>query len=141
MWQRVIAFIVMVFFGSASLWSQSSLELAVGLVNSITGDLEVLDSEISELRGNLTSAENSLIQSEQSRQDLERTLNGKEQLLGSLDELLQKRENTLDQLSALLEKQQQQYLKSRQKSRFWLIVLGILSAGLMSSTIGLAISK
>ena len=141
MWHRVIAFMLMFVFGCASLWPQSYLDLAVGLADSIAEDLAGLDREIQELRGSLMSAEDSLSRSEQSQADLEKILNGKEQLLMSLDELLLKREKTLEQLSARLDAQQRQYQKSRQRYRFWLIVLGVLSAGLTGSTVGLAINK
>jgi len=139
MCQRVIAFIVIFVCGSASLLPQSHLDLAVGLADSIAEDLAGLDREIHGLRESLLNAENNLNRSAQSQQDLEQILNGKELLLGSLDELLQRREKTLVQLSLRLDEQQRQFQKSRQRSRFWLIALGILSAGLTGSTMGLAI--
>jgi septal ring factor EnvC (AmiA/AmiB activator) len=120
---------------------QSHLDSAVGLVGSIAEDLAGLDREIQGLRENLMNAENNLRKSAQSQQDLELILSGKEQLLESLDELLQRREMTLDLLSARLDEQQRQFQKSRQKYRFWLIALGVLSAGLTGSTIGLALSR
>ena len=141
MWQRVIAFFVMSACFSAYVSPQSFLDSASGLVNSIANDLSGLELEIQELKENLLNAENNLKMSGQSQKNLEQILSGKEQLLESLDELLQKRETTLNQLSILLDEQQQQFQKSRQRSRFWLIALAALSAALMGSTIGLAISK
>ena len=141
MCQRVIAFILIFVCGPASLLPQSHLDLAVGLVDSIAEDLASLDREIQGLRESLLSAENNLRTSAQSQQDLESISNGKEQLLENLDELLLKREKTLNQLSLRLDEQQQQFQKSRQNYRFWLIVLGTLSAALTGSTIGLAISR
>ena len=141
MCHRVIAFFVMSVFCSVSVWPQSLLDSAAGLADSIAGDLTMLETEIQELQENLLNAENSLKKSVESQQSLEQILNGKELLLASLDEQLQKQKTTLDRLSKLQEEQQQQFQKSRQKYQFWLIVLGVLSAVLTGSTIGLAISK